>query len=117
MHTNALLNCCIATLEDTKAVDIKVLNVKQLTDITDTLVICSGTSSRHTKSLADNLIKAVKEKGFKVLSLEDDETSDWVLVDLVDVVVHIMLPQTRQFYDLESLWEYDEALLEKQRKQ
>lgn len=109
MQTNVLLNTCIQALEDTKAIDIKILNVTQLTDIADTMVICSGTSSRHTKSLADNVIKAVKEKGFKVLGLEDDEASDWVLVDLIDVIVHVMLPQTRQLYDLESLWEYDEA--------
>lgn len=116
MQTNSLLDHCVKLLEDHKAIDIKILKVAHLTSITDTMIICSGSSSRHTKSLANNLIKTIKEKGFNLLSLEDDESSDWVLVDLADVIVHIMLPQTRQFYDLESLWEYDELQSERSLK-
>ncbi len=107
MEIELLVKLCVTALEDTKAVDIKILNVTHLTDIADYMIICSGTSSRHTKSLGDKLMETVKEKGVKILGQEDDEANDWVLVDLSDVIIHIMLPQTRQFYDLESLWEYD----------
>jgi len=109
MNTKSLLDHCVNALEDNKALDIKTLDVTGFSDVTDYMIVCTGTSSRHTKSLADNLIKAIKENGFKLLSHEDDEASDWVLVDLGDVIVHIMLATTRQFYDLESLWKYNET--------
>ena len=108
MQNNVLIKSCVNALEDTKAINIKTLDVTNLTDITDTMIICSGTSNRHVKSLSNNLIDAIKAKGFKPLGLEGGDLASWVLIDLGDVVVHVMLPQTREFYDLESLWEYDE---------
>lgn len=111
MQNKLLISHCINALEDSKAVDIKILDVTHLSDVTDTMIICTGTSGRHTKSMASNVIKMIKENKFRVLSLEDDEASDWVLVDLGDVIVHIMLAATRQLYDLESLWGMTEKTL------
>lgn len=108
MHTNVLIQNCIQALENSKAVDIKILDVTKLTDVTDTIIICSGTSNTHIKSLSNNLVTSVKEKGFKPLGIEGGDLADWVLVDLGDVIVHVMLSKTREFYDLESLWEYSE---------
>ena len=83
------------------------LKVADLTSVTDHMVIACGTSNRHVKSLADNVIDKCKKQGIRPLGIEGTEKSEWVLVDLGDVVAHIMLPATRQFYDLERLWEVD----------
>jgi ribosome-associated protein len=98
----------IRALDDLKAFDIKAIDVAKITCITDTMIIATGTSSTHVKALADNVIKNAKEQGIKLLSLEGTETGEWVLVDLGDVVVHIMQPRTRDFYHLEGLWELSE---------
>ena len=90
----------VRLLEDHKAKNIIVLNVSKLTDITDHLIICTGNSNRHVKTLAQYLITAAKAKNMTIYGME----GDWVLIDLVDVVVHIMLPQEREFYNLEKLW-------------
>ena len=91
-------------LEDVKARDIVVLDVSDLTDITEHLVVASGNSSRQVKALAENVVENAKKQGFQPLGVEGMDSADWVLVDLGDVVVHVMLPETRQFYDLEKLW-------------
>lgn len=93
-----------AALEDIKGVDIEVIDVRGLTSITDRMVIASGTSSRHIKALADNVVLKAKENGFAPLGVEGESDAGWILVDLVDVVVHIMMPDTREFYALEKLW-------------
>jgi len=95
----------IAALEDVKAQDIVSINVREKTSVTDFMVIASGSSSRHVKSLVDNVLEKVKEQGVRPLGSEGLETGEWALLDLGDVVVHVMLPTARQFYDLERLWQ------------
>jgi len=99
-----LLAIVIAALEDVKAVDIRVIDVRDLTSITDRMVIASGTSTRHVKALADNVELKAKQRGYLPLGIEGGQTAEWVLLDLGDVVVHVMLPETRAFYGLEKLW-------------
>ena len=95
----------IAALEDVKAQDIVSINVREKTSVTDVMVIASGSSSRHVKSLVDNVLEKVKEQGVRPLGSEGLDTGEWALLDLGDVVVHVMLPTARQFYDLERLWQ------------
>ena len=104
METNTLKNLVIKALEDIKAKDIVVLDVSDRTSITDYMVIASGSSTRHVKSIADNVIAEVKAKGMNPFGSEGGSASDWILVDLGDVVVHVMLPAAREFYDLERFW-------------
>lgn len=99
-----LKNIIIAALEDLKAVDVVVLSVAESSSVTDWMIIASGTSNRHVKSLANNIEVDAKQQGFKPIGSEGNETAEWVLVDFGDVIVHVMLPTTRAFYDLESLW-------------
>jgi len=99
-----LLDLVVNALEDIKAQDITVLNVSDKTDVFDTLVIASGTSNRQVSALAQNVADEAKKAGFQPLGVEGKEASEWVLVDLGDIVVHTMLPTIREFYDLERLW-------------
>ncbi len=94
----------VSALDDLKAQDISVLDVVSMSDVMDTLVIATGTSSRHVKSLAGNVVDELKKRDLRPIGVEGMEASDWVLVDYGSVVVHVMLPQARQFYDLEKLW-------------
>lgn len=94
----------IRALEDVKAVDLRALDVRGKTTITDYMVFASGTSDRHVKSLAGNVVKEAKEAGFRTLSIEGEREGEWVLVDLCDVLVHVMLPRVREYYQLEKLW-------------
>lgn len=94
----------INALEDLKAKDIVSLNVSGLTDVMDTLIIASGTSSRHVKSLASNAVQDAKDRGIAALGVEGLDSGEWVLADFGDTVLHVMLPATRDFYDLEKLW-------------
>lgn len=103
--TNPLLSIVINTLEDTKAQDIKVLNVKKISNITDIMIIATGTSNRQVISIAQRVIENAKAKGFRPLGDEGSETGEWVLVDLGDVIVHLMQPEIRDFYQLEKLWQ------------
>jgi ribosome-associated protein len=92
-------------IEDIKGLEVKVLDVAALTTITDYMVICTGTSNRHVKSIADNIIVKAKAAGHRPLGVEGLDAAEWVLVDLGDVVVHAMQAQTRIFYQLEKLWD------------
>ena len=99
-----LLDSIIAALDDLKAQNTVVMDVIPISDVMDTLVIASGTSTRHVASLARKLVEALKQKGVSPLGIEGIKAADWVLVDYDSVVVHIMLPETRDFYELEKLW-------------
>ena len=87
-----------------KAVNVHVLDVRKLSDIFDTLVVASGTSDRHVRSIADLVVQRAKQAGYRPLGVEGGKTGEWVLVDLGDCVVHVMLPRVREFYGLEKLW-------------
>jgi ribosome-associated protein len=104
MEADALTRLVVDALDDLKAVNTVTLDVTGLTDVMDYLVITSGTSSRHVKSLADNVCMEAKKQGVRPLGVEGEAAGEWVLVDFGDVVVHVMLPATRDFYDLERLW-------------
>lgn len=104
MHTDALKTLVVDALEDLKAKDIAHLDVAKLSSVTDSMIIASGTSSRHVAAVASNVVQRAKEAGLQPLGVEGESGADWVLVDLGDVVVHVMLPETRQLYDLERLW-------------
>jgi ribosome-associated protein len=94
----------IAALDGLKAKDIREIDVRGKTSIADMLVIASGTSTRHVKSLADEVVKFVKKAGMMPLGVEGQREAEWVLVDLGDIIVHVMLPRIREFYGLERLW-------------
>jgi ribosome-associated protein len=105
MPSEDLVKLAVFALEDVKAQDITTIDVRGKTSITDFMVIASGTSNRHVKSLVDNVLEKVKEKGVRPLGSEGLDTGEWALLDLGDIVVHVMLPTARQFYDLERLWQ------------
>jgi ribosome-associated protein len=94
----------VAALEDLKAKDIREIDVRGKTSIADILFIASGTSARHVKSIADEVIKFAKEAGVMPLGVEGQTEAEWVLVDLGDIIVHVMMPRIREFYGLERLW-------------
>jgi len=101
----ALAGVVQAALEDLKAQNVTVLDVRDLTDVADTIVVASGTSDRHVKSLARNVVDAARKAGYKTGGVEGEREGEWVLVDLHDVIVHVMLPRIREFYGLEKLWD------------
>lgn len=105
MPFDRLQDLVITSLEDFKAIDIQQIDVSGQNPLTDMFVIASGSSLRHIKSMADNLVIKAKEAGMPPLGVEGDRQAEWVLVDLNDIIVHLMLPQTRAFYNLEKLWE------------
>ena len=100
-----LRDVVLGALAELKAVDVKALDVRGLTDITDTMVVASGTSDRHVKSIAERVTQRCKEAGFRPYGMEGERDGEWVLLDLQDVVLHVMLPRVREFYALEKLWE------------
>lgn len=104
MKPEAMKQAVVAALEDIKAHDIVVMNVKKLTTMTDYMIVASADSNRQTRALSDNVQKKLKEQGAQVLGVEGEETGEWVLVDLGAVVVHIMQSKTREYYNLEQLW-------------
>lgn len=104
MQSGELKPVIESALEDAKARDITWMDVTDQTDITDYMVVASGTSNTHVKAVVNRLLEKAAKAGFKPLGVEGLEDGEWVLIDLGDVVVHIMLPKVREFYDLERLW-------------
>jgi ribosome-associated protein len=100
-----LADVAIAALDDMKAVNVRVIDVRKLTDITDTMVIATGTSDRHVRSIAGRVVEKCKAAGFQPMGVEGERDGEWVLVDLRDILVHVMLPRIREFYGLEKLWD------------
>jgi ribosome-associated protein len=98
----------VDALEELKAVDLTVIDVSRLTSITDYMIIVSGTSDRHVRALVNNVIDKAGEHGLKPIGVEGERQAQWALVDLGDVVVHVMLPDVREFYQLEKLWGFGE---------
>jgi ribosome-associated protein len=101
----ALVKLVRTALDDMKAVNVKVLDVRDHTDVADCMILASGNSDRHVRSIADRVAERAKAGGFRPLGMEGERDGEWVLVDLNDVIVHVMLPRVREFYALESLWE------------
>lgn len=104
MNPDVLRDLVVDTLEDRKAIDVVSLDVGKVTVIADHMVIASGTSNRHVNALSDHVLQSVKEHQGQINGVEGRETSEWVLIDLGDVLVHLMQQETRSFYDLERLW-------------
>lgn len=104
MELEELKAIVVAALEELKAVDLKVLDVRRIASFTDLMVIASGTSSRHVRALADKVIERCKAAGVRPLGLEGERDAEWILVDLGDIVVHVMSPAMRDYYNLEKLW-------------
>ena len=100
----ACLNVVQEALLDVKAKDILKLDISAISNVTDAIVIASGTSARHVKALADNVAEEARKAGFRPIGMEGERDAEWILIDLDIVVVHVMLPTARKFYDLESLW-------------
>ena len=98
----------LTALDDLKAQDVQVMDVRDKASFTDAMIIASGTSDRHIKALADRVVEAAKALGIAPLGIEGENSREWILVDLGDVIVHLMHPQTRAFYNLEKLWTVSE---------
>jgi ribosome-associated protein len=105
MQTNTLKQLVLDALNDLKAIDIVVFDVRELTTVTDLMIICAGRSSRHVRSLANEVVIKAKSQHVKYIRTEGERESEWIIVDLADVVVHVMQQQTRAFYHLEDLWQ------------
>ena len=104
MTPETMKKAVVAALEDIKASDIVVLNVKKLTSMTDYMIIASGESSRQVNALARNVVDKLKERGAEVVGIEGQGAGEWVLVDLGHIIVHVMHPAVREYYNLEELW-------------
>ncbi|MBY4676205.1 ribosome silencing factor [Marinobacterium arenosum] len=112
MQTDKLIELVLDALDDMKAKDVVVLDVQGKSTVTDFMVVASGTSKRHVVSCAEHVIEKVKKAGRLPLGMEGAEVGDWILADLGEVVVHVMMPDARSFYDLERLWSFDADLAE-----
>lgn len=105
LNTKELSAHIAAALTDAKAFDVTIIDVRGLTDITDQMILCSGTSSRHVSALAKQVVEALRKVGAAPASIEGENIGEWILVDYVDVVLHVMKRETREYYDIESLWD------------
>ncbi len=104
MNSEQLCTLIVDALDDIKAQDITKLDVRKMTSVTDYMIVASGTSNRHVKALVENVAEKAKEAGHKPIGVEGEEGGEWVLLDLQDALVHVMLPKVREFYNLEKLW-------------
>jgi ribosome-associated protein len=102
--TKTLKDIVISALEDIKAMDITLIDVRDLTGIMDTMIVASGNSNRQVKALANAVVMDAKAAGYSLLGIEGENSAEWILVDFGEIIIHIMLPATREFYDLERLW-------------
>ena len=107
MNNKNLIDITLDTLNDAKALNINVFDVKNLTSISDYMIIASGRSNRQVSAIADKVIEAAKEHDIQPLGIEGRREGEWVLVDLGDIIVHIMHPECREYYQLEKLWNTD----------
>ncbi len=110
LTTDKLQNIVIQALQDLKAQNINHLNLEGISGFTDRMVFASGTSNRHVISIAQSVVDASKKANVSPLGVEGEDIGDWVLVDLGDIVVHVMLPETRDFYEIERLWSEQSGL-------
>lgn len=104
MNSDALSDLVVAALEDIKGLEIVKLDVRDMTSVTDWMIVASGTSNRHVQALVDNVSEAAKAAGHRPIGVEGEDGGEWVLLDLQDALVHVMLPKVREFYNLEKLW-------------
>ncbi len=104
LDAEALRDLALSVLDDAKGEDIQQIDLRDRSSFADFMIIASGNSTRQVKAMADRLVQRAKAAGVQPLGVEGDREAEWVLVDLVDVVVHLMLPQTRAFYNIEKLW-------------
>ena len=104
MNSEKLSDLVVDALDDVKAQEIVKLDVRDMTTVTDFMIIASGTSSRHVKALVDKVAEEAKKAGHRPIGIEGEEAGEWVLLDLQDILVHVMLPKVREFYNLEKLW-------------
>ena len=104
MRLNKIQKTAVTALDDIKARDIVVLDVRKLTSLTDTMIIASGESNRQVKALANHVRERLKEAGATILGVEGEQSGEWILVDAGEIVVHIMQPAVRAYYNLEELW-------------
>lgn len=109
MNSEQLSTLVVDTLDDNKAQDIIKLDVRDMTTVTDYMIVASGTSKRHVQALGENVAEKAKEAGHKPIGVEGEEGGEWVLLDLQDALVHVMLPKVREFYNLEKLWSLGSA--------
>ena len=109
MNSEQLCTLIVDALNDVKAQDITKLDVRKMTTVTDYMIVASGTSNRHVKALVDNVSEKAREAGHKPIGVEGEEGGEWVLLDLQDALVHVMLPKVREFYNLEKLWSFGSA--------
>jgi len=104
MNSEKLSDLVVDALEEIKGLDIIKLNVRDMTSVTDWMIVASGTSSRHVQALVDNVAEKAKAVGHRPIGVEGESGGEWVLLDLQDALVHVMLPKVREFYNLEKLW-------------
>ena len=104
MNSEQLSDLVVDALDDIKAQDIVKLDVRDMTTVTDYMIVASGTSNRHVKALVDNVTEKAKEAGHRPIGVEGEDGGEWILLDLQDALVHVMLPKVREFYNLEKLW-------------
>lgn len=104
MTSEQLKDLALTAIEDLKGQDVVVLDVKKQADFTDYMIVVSGTSDRHLKAMSNEVFIQTKRAGFPALNVSGEDSRDWILVDLGDVVVHLMKPETRQLYEIEKLW-------------